>query len=411
MIVRFRAASASAPITSGEVLVCEEMILSPAWMSLPTGSHVTGKFNKFFVILAANFFFFLNFSQLLLLPKYIVHLGFSPKDIGFVMATFSFSVLAALPIVGIISERIPRRWLFVLGSALMFMPTYLYSSVEVMGPLVFGLRILQGIGFASAFGVSAPMVFESVPVSYRKFLLGMLTASNISTHAIGPVLGEYMIHAYGFFWFFTSASFLGLVSCCIGVFLPVDTRKDESAGSQGTDLLPSLAATVILGALFGCCVIFLPPYLMGEGIGNSSPFFISFVAGSFVVWVVLFRSLKRINERVVWVVAVLLMIALPASFLGPLDTGLFWAFSLLFGIGYGYLYPSLNASIMYAVPTRRGVANSLFVWAFNLGMLFASIGFGYLSEIYGYAPSFVMAAAFGSLLVLVTFRIPASGTP
>ncbi|MDT8271688.1 MAG: MFS transporter [Desulfomonilia bacterium] len=377
-------------------------------MSLRTGLPVTGKFDKFFVILAANFFFFLNFSQLLLLPKFIVHLGFTPKDIGLVMASFSFSVLATLPLVGIISEKMPRRWMFVFGSVLMFLPTYLYTLVEDMGPCIFGLRILQGVGFASAFGVSATMVFESVPQTHRKFLLGVLTASNISTHAIGPVFGEYMIHAFGFFWFFSSAAFLGGLSCLTGLFLPADGGKEAPAATRFTAAIPSLGAAAVLGAVFGSTIIFLPPFLMSEGIGNSSPFFVCFVTGSVVVWAVLFRFMNRLNERMLWFVAVALMVALPASFVGTFTMKLLWVLSLFFGIGYGYLYPSLNASIMDAVPTMRGVGNSLFVWAFNLGMLLASLGFGYLSDLFGYTPAFVMTAVVGLFLLVVPFTASSS---
>ncbi|MGC9324904.1 MAG: MFS transporter [Desulfomonilia bacterium] len=364
-----------------------------------------GKNGKFLVILFANFFFFLNFSQLLLLPKFIVHLGLSPGDIGLIMASFSISVLVALPIVGIVSEKIPRRYLFVSGAVLMFLPTYFYLYVDGMGPLIFSLRICQGVGFASAFGISATMVFDSAPESERRYLLGILTASNITTHALGPVFGEYMIHAYGYDMFFSSAACIGCVSCIIGLFLPGGSSSEKNTRREAGAVLSLLGATVILGAVFGSAVIFLPPYLMAVNVGNSSPFFVSFVAGSMVVWVLLYRVLKRLNEKLVWAGAVLSMIALPASFIHAGGGMLLWGLSLLFGAGYGYLYPTLNASIMGTFPMMRGVANSLFVWSFNLGMLGASIGFGLMSDLYGYRISFILTAAFGLSLLLITRRI------
>ncbi|PKN96368.1 MAG: hypothetical protein CVU43_21055, partial [Chloroflexi bacterium HGW-Chloroflexi-5] len=109
---------------------------------------------------------------------------------------FTVSVVIALPVVGLISETLSRRLLFMLGSAFMALPTMFYFDVKGMGMELFILRILQGIGFSCAFGVTGAIVSDNSSASDGKYLLGILTVVGLLTQAIGPSLGEYLINAF-----------------------------------------------------------------------------------------------------------------------------------------------------------------------------------------------------------------------
>jgi len=360
---------------------------------------------SFLALLIANFFFFLNFSQLMLLPKFIASLGLSPADIGLIMGTFSVSVLIILPLVGLISEKMSKKIVFIFGAFLMCCATPFYAYTEDLGAYILILRIVQGVGFSCAFGITAAMVFDIVRVSRRRYLLGILTVSNISTHAIGPAFGEYVIRAYGFDAFFFSAAAFGVIACIAGLFLPAKKAIRERRPFSLMEALPYMAATVVLGIVFGTSVIFLPPYLMTVGITDSSFFFVAFVCGSLIVWAFLYKVLRRIGERIAWVLTVVLLLCLPA--------GVFWmksmivlaGLSLFFGMGYGYLYPTLNALFIDAYPRMRGLANSIFVWSFNFGMLLASVGFGSMSDALGYARAFLVSGLLGLTLVFLVLKL------
>jgi len=361
---------------------------------------------SFLVLLIANFFFFLNFSQLMLLPKFIIHLGLGPADIGLVMGVFSISVLVALPFVGMVSERIEKKKVFIFGTLLMFGATPLYVYVESMGFFILFLRVIQGVGFSCALGVTAAMVFEIVQVSSRRYLLGILTVFNISTHAIGPAFGEYVIRTAGFDMYFLSAGCFGLVAFLFGIFLPPVSSPAEKRAFALYRALPHMAATAVLGIVFGSAVIFFPPYLMTIGIFDSSFFFVAFVCGSLAVWAFLHMALKLIGERMAWVVSVVFLLILPFGVSELSSVSVLVLLSVLFGVGYGYLYPTLNALFIDDVyPGMRGLANSLFVWSFNLGMLFASFGFGRLSDALGYQRPFLITALTGVVLILFTKRL------
>ena len=360
---------------------------------------------SFLALLIANFFFFLNFSQLMLLPKFIVHLGLSPANIGLIMGTFSVSVLIVLPLVGLMSEKIPKKTVFIFGAVLMCVSTPFYAYVEGLSAFILILRIIQGVGFSCAFGITAAMVFDIVRVSQRRYLLGILTVTNISTHAIGPALGEYVIRAYGFDHFFFSAAAFGVIACIAGFFLPGKKVIRERRPFSLRQAFPYVVSTVILGIVFGSAVIFLPPYLMTMGITDSSFFFVAFVCGSLTVWAFLYKVLRLLGERIAWVITVILLLCLPAGVSWMNSILVLSILSLLFGMGYGYLYPTLNALTIDAYPRMRGMANSIFVWSFNFGMLLASLGFGSIAGALGYTQAFFLSGLLGSALVFLVPKL------
>lgn len=356
---------------------------------------------EYLILLGAHFFFFLNFSELILLPKYFLTAGQKPSTIGLLMGAFSVSVLASLPAAGLLSEKVPRKALFMAGTMLLALPTTLYTmfSGHLVGLYV--LRILQGMGFSSAFGIIGAMVAAAGDPGERKRLLGILTVAGIMTHAIGPVLGELLIRLWGYHALFASAAAFGVVSFMLSCMLPSHGSGDQP-GLAGLTMAPVLcAASMVLGAVFGSAIIFLPPFLMTRGVTDSSLFFLSFVLGSLLVWTVLYRKIRTLPGWALWatssVLLALLLLFVPWAYRG----GMFAGLSLLFGIGYGYLYPTLNASMIAANPGHQGVANAIFVWSFNVGMLVASVGLGFLCEAVGYGAAFQTVGVTGFCLIMV----------
>jgi MFS family permease len=354
------------------------------------------------ILLIAHFFFFLNFSELILLPKYFQHIGISPSKIGLLMGAFSISVITALPMAGIISERIPRKTLFIAGAALMALPGAWYVFFSDRLSALFLLRVLQGIGFSCAFGIIGAMVAQGADTAERKYLLGILTLVGISTHALGPVLGEYLIGRYGFHVFFLSATVLGMVASGLGFLLPSHVLGSFQR-IHSMKFIPWISASsVVLGVIFGSVAVFLPPYLLTRGVMNSSFFFIPFVFGSLFMWTIIYPLIRAWPETIVRIASSVLLVLLLACIHMVDAMYLFVFLSLLFGIGYGYLYPCLNACLIEANPASEGLANALFVWCFNVGMLIASVGFGFLCEKAGYETAFRIIAFLGFICMIVT---------
>ena len=138
---------------------------------------------EYLVLLGIHSFFFLNFSELILLPKYFLTIGFGPSVIGLLMGSFSVSVLISLPAAGLLSERLPRKALFMAGTVLLAVPTLFYETFSGCLGALFLLRILQGVGFASTFGITGAMVVETGVPSERKLLFGILTVTALRNEA------------------------------------------------------------------------------------------------------------------------------------------------------------------------------------------------------------------------------------
>ncbi len=364
--------------------------------------------NGFLIVLIANFLFFFNFSELMLLPRYFVELGAAPAELGRLMGIFSLVVVVVLPIIGHFSDRICRRNLFVAGSLLLSLSTFAFGLLSEISSLSYILRALQGVAFASAFGISGALVYDVAGAGNSRRLLGVLTVSNISTHALGPIFGELIMTTLGFGWFFMTAAAFGLVAALLGMKMPSRIYPSESGRPKG-GAFRFVAADFIVGLIFGAVIIFIPPYMLLLGLSHTSVFFTAFVGGSLLMWAMLFSRMDRIDERLMWAGSVMLVILLPLFMPHDGYAGLV-VLAVLFGLGYGYLYPSLNSYIIDAYSQNlRGFANSVFVWTFNLGMLGASLGGGYLIGAVGYIAALRWIAAGGLLLLPVALSLRSAG--
>ncbi len=351
---------------------------------------------RFIAILLANFFFFLNFSSLMVLPRYFVELGATPSMIGSLMAVFSLTVLLSLPLVGYLADRLSRKYLFWAGSLLMVFSTAAFAFYEALALSMYVWRILEGLAFACAFGVSGAMVYDIAPPDRRQRLLSILTVSNISTHALGPILAEYLLVNHGSLHCFMTAAILGLIGFLISLDMPDHRAASGGVMRPDRQSLPVVGGALLLGLIFGALIVFVPPMMLELGMMHTKLFFSFFVLGSLLLW----PLLKHVIGTRFWFAAVVLLLILPLSISWVDGYRELLPLALLFGFGYGYIYPVLNMRMIDIYPTAHGSANALFVWVFNLGMLLASLIMGQLIMLWGYKLSFLALGSLGLLLLL-----------
>lgn len=355
---------------------------------------------EYLLILGAHVLFFLNFSELILLSVYFAGLGYRPSRIGLFMGTFNIAVLACLPASGILSERFSRRRLFTWGALLMAVPSAMYGLQWHNDGAFLILRSLQGIGFSLAFGIVGAMVADLDGARDTRTLLGILTVAGVATHAIGPLMGEILMGTWGGQALFASSSLFGLGAFALSLLFP---KGKAPAGAGGVSLrtlcLPGVAS-LALGTLFGSIVVFVPPFMASMNHIGSGLFFAAFVAGTMAVWAVLYRRPGMFSRRRAWRAASILMALLPMSLAVTGVSAAFFVLAVLFGVGYGYLYPVLNAYAIEEAGGRSGPANAFFVWTFNVGMFVASVLLGFVIDAAGFEAAF-FATGFSCLLLLV----------
>ena len=119
---------------------------------------------RFVFLLLAQAGFGFAHSVFLMLPKWMAtELQAGPDEIGVVVAVSAISIVLFLLPAGSIVDRRGRKPFLVAGAALMSLASALYVYVDSIGPLLYGLRLLQSIAFAYAFAGGAALCVDAAP--------------------------------------------------------------------------------------------------------------------------------------------------------------------------------------------------------------------------------------------------------
>jgi MFS family permease len=353
----------------------------------------------FIVVTFANLFFFLNFASFFLLPLHVRALGGSEAIVGAVMGSAGFAGLLVLPAVGIAMDRFSRRGFLIAGATTMTVSALCFLLVDRIGPLLFALRVVQGISFAMAFTASTTLAATLAPADRRAQALGLFGLSTILTHALGPGVGEEIVHQGGFASLFVTAAVFSAVAVVLATRLP----SDLSAGLVEVPHAPwrvgrlqwVLAATMICcGMGFGAVITFIPTFIRSEELGRVGLFFVSYTIAAILTRVVAGGLSDTFGRRAV-VLPTLLMLAASIFMLSLIHSrpGLVVA-AVVFGLAQGINYPTLHAFLVDLTAAEHlGRAQALFNGAFNLGVTSSGFLFGLVAEYLGHRPMFMVAAA------------------
>jgi MFS family permease len=353
----------------------------------------------FVVVTLANFFFFLNFAAFFLLPLHVRALGGSEATVGALMGSAGLAGLVVLPAVGMAIDRFGRRGFLIAGASTMTLSALCFLLVDSIGPLLYVLRVVQGISFAMAFTASTTLAAALAPADRRAQALGLFGLSTILTHALGPGVGEEIVRLGGFPALFVTAAVFSAVSVVLAMRLPSDmpsgTVEVPRAPWRVGRLQWVVAAIMIFcGMGFGAVVIFIPTYVRSEGLGRVSLFFVSYTIAAILTRVFAGGLSDTFGRRAV-VLPTLLMLATSIFMLSIIHSpvGLVLT-AVVFGLAQGVNYPTLHAFLVDLTAAEYlGRAQALFNGAFNLGVTSGGFLFGVIAEHFGHRPMFVVASA------------------
>jgi MFS family permease len=352
----------------------------------------------FLVTTAANFFFFMNFASFFLLPLHIRALGGSEAVIGAIMGTAGLASIAVLPLIGLSIDRLGRRRFLVLGALCMTAASAGFLVVDEVGPLLFALRLLQGVSFAAAFTATTTFVAEFAPADRRARALGLFGLSSLLTHAIAPIVGEEIVHRAGFQTLFAVTTLYTIIAALLALRLPAAaSRRGAAATPSERRLRPAhwiVAGTMTFAGMgFGTVVTFMPTYVTVEGLGRVGIFFAAYTTTAILTRLVGAGLSDRLGRRRV-IVPTLLALGLSIFWIAFVHSvPLLFAAGALFGTAQGISYPTLHALLVdLATEAQLGRSQALFNGAFNLGVTSSAFAFGAVAERYGYRPMFVLAS-------------------
>ena len=302
----------------------------------------------------------------------------------------------------------------VTGRSVVFVPA------GVAGVVV--ARLFLGAGEGSVYVAGSAWIVDLAPAERRGRVIGLYGLAIWGGLALGPPLGELVLHASSFDTVWALAAAAPLVAALIAIRIPerYQPRRDEPAATllAREALRPGLGlALAIVG--YAAMAAFVVLHLDERAIGHGAAVFTAFAATVIAVrvvggWLPDRYGPIRCAVGAALVEAAGLVTIAAAESLAAAVVG-----ATAMGAGFSLLFPSLALLVVNRVPVqRRGAAMGTFTAFFDLGMGVGGPLTGAAAALGGYSAAFGLAAvcAIGTVTVALTLRrvsaaLPATASP
>ena len=368
--------------------------VKPGDADAPAGFIDAAARSEFARLAAVIFLTAMTNQQSVLLAVVWEDVGFSPRDIGLLIAIYGVPLVAMSLFSGPLANRIGILQTVRIGAVLTvlgFVSLYL-THESVIGSLV--SRLIQGTGFAL---FHAPvMTYGSTRLTRERFvrLFGLLSAMAPLPYAFWPILAEFLYHWLGHYGYFLAGAVPGLLGLpLLWTFRAVDKTEGPVGGILGLlasrRIWPPLIAAIVYGYMFGFISAYAAPFLVERGIVVGA-FFTAFTVSIFAVRFGGLALIENVDRRLVvaggavLLASGLTMVALATSLPGVVAAG------FVFGLGHSIGFPVLSAWICDGTPpeqraTPMAVFNATFFAAMTVIALPASLAIAQV----GYVPVMV----------------------
>jgi MFS family permease len=350
-------------------------------------------------VLAAIANTLLNLASFLFvhLPGFLQQRGAGEAEIGRIMAAQAVGAILAWPLAGRAMDTRGRRIVILAGVALFVGVIGLYLSIRTLGPLLYAVRVLDGLATTMWYTALFTYAADLVPVERRIEGLAIFGVSGLISIGLGAQSGDIVLAFASYRELFLGAlglAVLGLILC-----LPLsDVRgtHSEKAPSHGMmaaalqrNLLPVwLAALTFFIAAFAL-ISFMKTFVTAAGTGSVGSFFGAYAAMAVALRIFLgwlpdrLGAQRTLGAAMSCYAAGLAVLSLAESPVSILAAG------LLCGAGHGYTFPVLLSLVVArARPEERGSATAFYTALDWLGLLIAGPMVGYAIERSGYGTAF-----------------------
>jgi len=368
---------------------------------------------QFMVALLGFFSLFMSITLFFIFPLFFEQLQVSRSRIGMIMGIHSLTAISMRPVFGRLIDLKGRRMISLLGIALLILVTPGFHLIRDAGLFPLILRALTGIGWGISMTATVTICSDLAPVNRLAKSMGIIGVAGLLSAALGPLLGEEIVRRFGFPWLFNSSLiFLGISFLCM--FLTREMRP------QGTDLdkrfrLPEsivnmalfpiifiVLMTVSHGAVRSSVVNFIALYVRAIPLERVGPFFVAF-SGAAIATRLFFGDLSDRYGRKQIILPAAGLIALNLVLISQVQSS--WMLVLtgiLGGLGQGLIFPALSTYIIDSMGREnKGLAISLYLTFFDVGMAGGSVLFGWVSDLYGFRSMYMISAAAIAVVVLL----------
>lgn len=371
-------------------------------------------FTRTFILTAvATLAFFASGSmQLPIIPDFLrERTASSDAAIGVFLGAFSVTGLLLRPRVGRALDRGGRIRFMVAGGAITTVSTLAYPLIDSYAGLI-GVRMFHGIAIAFYYTAASTLVADTAPEERRGEALSYFSMMLYLGFAIGPAAGLALADWKGFNVAFGVSAALGLASTVVALLLrdPPLPHAPETIELERRPLLNRAAlfpaGVLLTGSLaFAAAINFSADYAETRGIDGRSLYFpvmaVTVIATRFVAG----RLTDRYGRIVVAAPGLVLVAAAMFVEAAASGLGMLLASAVLFGVGFGCLFPSLMAYTVDRVPANeRGSAMATYTSAIDLAIGIGSPLLGVIKGAAGYPTVYAVSgavAAFGVVILIV----------
>jgi MFS family permease len=340
---------------------------------------------SFYLVLAANFFFFASFQwTFVTLPGYIQAIGGYAAQIGLAYGLSTFSAVLLRPGVGRLVDRWGRKQALLVGAALFTLEPILYTLTSSVWPFL-AVRLLRGLGIAAFTTAYTALVADLAPPDRRGEALGLSGVTNNVGLLFAPALGLWVQARWGYaphFWLSAAIAAGSLV-----VLLPVREPGRSATARITSSSFWSVARkrsvwTAALGSLglavaYGAALSFVAPFADRRGITVAGAYFSAFALAVMIAQSLAGWLSDRVGRRTV---AVPGMAAVILSMVGLVMAHTNLALLVAgvgLGLSWGLVRAGLDTAVVDAVqPEARGTALAVLYACFDTGIGVGSFGLG-----------------------------------
>ncbi len=330
----------------------------------------------------------------------------------------SFAIIALLtrPFSGKLADTVGRVFVMMLGAIITMLACGLYIFIPIVS-LFFINRAFHG--FCAGFTPTGFTAYadDIVPLEKRGEAMGIIGICNNIGNAIGWVIGSKCTEVLGLNSMFAIASGLGLIAVLIFATLP-ETVKNKHAFSlsllklnrnelfEWRVLLPGLVM-LLTAFTSGAILAIIADFTAFVGISNKGLYMAIYILSSLFIRFMAGRWSDKFGRKLI---ALLGSIALFASMLTlayATDIVLYTISSVLFGVGFGLVSPSLFAwAVDLSLPGLKGKAvGTLFIFL-EIGIILGSsiAGLIYNSDSNNFFMALVISAMVTFVPVILLYR-------
>lgn len=362
-------------------------------------------------------FLLANFGNLLiltgsvmfvLLPEYLQTQRMEKWEIGLVDGAFWGISIFVQPWLGPRLDKNGRKIFIILGALLMAAAatSYAWLPAELLPMIV--ARLVHGFGFACYLTASWTWVADYAPSHRVGEMFGVFGISGMLSGTIGPGAAEYLVRRFDYDYLFFYGASVIFAGWLIMLALKDRTPKNIEHGKLPSFFrllkAPGMRGTVVGSAAFGIAIgaifAFVAPYLKTIQVEGVGPLFACTTLASGASRIFAGRLTDRLGPAKLVGPSLLILAIGTAGLAEVAGMKAQYVIPMLVisglgaGLGYGVVYPALNAlAICRLSPAARGRGLSLVTASIDCGSTTGAALAGIVSHNMGYPAGFRAIAA------------------